>query len=218
MKRIKQTKRKTQKNGIFVLLLTLMFISLPRLVSAYENREAQLPEMMGVVAAVADECVLVVGEPLSDEGWPEVLLHVLDAPVYDLMTGCLVGPEEITEGAWVRVAYGYPLTDTEPPLADASEIWLHYGEDGSAAFKAMVSENIQYDEESCTFMTADGKYRVTLTPETQIIDINRGYADPADIRPGLSMFVWVDMVTASSPAQAYPDKVVLIDFDYRGIE
>lgn len=168
------------------------------------------PETLGIVASVSDECIFVVGEPLTNDGLPEVIVNISGAPVYDLMTGYPADISHIAEGMLVRVAYDHHSTETDPPLADAAVVWLNYGVEGSAAFKATVSENILYSEDHCEFMTADGKYRITLTPETFIFNTDDGYIEPGDIAPGVSMFVWVDMVTASSPAQVYPDKVMLI--------
>lgn len=171
-----------------------------------------LPETFGMVLAVQDDYLHILGEPLTEDGLEEVIVKINHAPVYDLLTGHTVHAENIREGTYIRVAYTPATThEDSPPTADAAAVWLHYGEEGAAAFKAVVSENIQYYDDRCTFMTADGKYRVTLTENTLIMDADDGFYEPFDIRPGIAMFIWVDMVTASCPAQAYPDKVMLME-------
>lgn len=195
------------KRSITAALIIMAIATSTYTVEAYEPF---FYETWGVVAEASDDYIYLTGEPLTDGALTAVILNIGEAPVYDLLTGYPADPEQITEGMWIRAAYDMRTADTDPPLADAAVVWLHYGEEGSAAFKVTVSENIFYDESDCTFMTADGKYRITLTPETIITDTDDGFIEPDDIQPGVSMFIWVDMVTASSPAQAYPDKVMLI--------
>ncbi len=153
-------------------------------------------EMIGLVVSNEDGELNVV-EDGTDLEW---MCLTTEAEAYDLLTGLPVYAEDIEAGTYIRV-----FDEPRGPI-----LWVNCWEDGAAAFKAMVSENIQYDEDTCYFLTGDEKYRVTLTPDTVIYDPDIGFIGPEDIRPGNEMFVWVDMVTASCPAQAYPDQVVII--------
>jgi hypothetical protein len=177
-----------------LLSVTINLLSMSSLTGIALNG---MNEVVGVVLSNSGGVLSV-----SDEDKPEleVLCLISETDAYDLLTGLPADPASIGEGAYVRV-FG---TDSRPV------VWINCWEEGAAAFKATVSENIQYEDLSCNFLTCDEKYRVTLSSDTVIYDPVIGFISPADIRPGQEMFVWLDMVTASCPAQAYPDQVVLI--------
>jgi hypothetical protein len=177
-----------------LLSLTINLLAMSSLTAIALNG---MNDIVGVVLSNRDGMLSI-----SDEDEPdfEVLCLVNETDAYDLLTGLPADPGSISEGAYVRV-FG---SDSRPV------VWINCWEEGAAAFKATVSENIQYADLSCNFLTCDEKYRVTLSGDTVIYDPAVGFISPADIRPGQEMFVWLDMVTASCPAQAYPDQVVLI--------
>jgi hypothetical protein len=156
-------------------------------------------EIYGRVISNEGGFLHIVGESF---GAPEEIVVNTDyASVYDLLTGFPIRTRDLAESMAVQVLH----------MGDyAAVVWANYESENAAAFKAITSENIQYTAEDCAFLTLDGKYRVVLTPDTLIIDPFAGALTPLDILPGHEMFIWVDMVTASSPALVYPEKVVLV--------
>jgi len=164
-------------------------------------------ETIGYVHAFDGERLHVVGEAITHSGREDVLIDISSAPIYDLLTGHQVSPRAVHEGVSIRVAY--VISHKEP--FDALAVWLNWDSSEAAVFSAMVSENIQYIDGACVFLSSDGKYRITLSQDTVIICPRRGQLTPMDIVPGHEFFVWVDMITASSPAKVFPDKVVLLD-------
>jgi hypothetical protein len=177
-----------------LLSLTVVLMAVGGLTAYAHNG---MNDIVGVVLSNRDGVLSVYNE---DEPDFEVSCLISETDAYDLLTGLPADPGSIGEGAYIRV-FG---SDSRPV------VWINCWEEGAAAFKATVSENIQYADYSCNFLTCDEKYRVTLSGDTVIYDPALGFIGPSDIRPGQEMFVWLDMVTASCPAQAYPDQVVLI--------
>lgn len=160
-------------------------------------------ETMGVIKDFCGEFLFLSGESLTPDGYDDLEIELGDAPIYDLLTGLPVSVASIQPGIEARVAYtGYP--------PQATAIWLHPNHDGAAVFTVTVSDNIHYGIGYCVFLSADGRYRITLTEDTYILDVPYGAISPEDVVPGQAFFVWVDMITASSPALVYPDKVVSI--------
>ena len=158
--------------------------------------------------AMQGDIVLVVGEPLTENGLSEVPVKIGNAPVYDLLTGFAIDPAVITADIGVRAAYGAnPLECGSFP---AVTLWLNWDCDQAAAFTVVVSENISWTDEDAVFLSSDGKYRVAFTPDTVIIDPFHGDFHLSDVEPGMEFFLWVDMITASTPAWVYPDKAVLV--------
>ena len=160
-------------------------------------------ETIGTVADVNGSLLHVVGESFISASPSDIVIDTKNARVYDLLTGFPMDAYHIAKDQSVRVAY------------DASHmalaVWLNYDDAHAAVFSVAVSDNIQYGADNCTFLCTDGKYRVTLSSKTVIIDPYAGEMSPSDILPGQEFFVWVDMITASSPSLVYPEKVVLID-------
>jgi len=191
-------------------LIVLALFALAPVLSAIDvngmDKVSTESETMGVIVSHQDNFLHVIGEPLTESALDDVVIIVGDAPIYDMLTGFPVDISAIIEGMYARIAYYQQ--PSEPHMALA--IWLNYCHKDAAVFAVAVSENIQYIDDSCIFLSVDGKFRIVLAPDTAIIDPCHGYIKPTDIYPGQKMFVWVDMVTASSPALAYPDKVVLI--------
>ena len=161
-----------------------------------------ISETIGSVVDFAGDGLHIVGEPLTAAGHSDIIVDISDARIYDLRTGFPVGADFIKKDMSVRVAYDTSKT--------ALAVWLNCDDEDSAVFSVVVSDNIQYGHDSSVFLCTDGKYRVTLSPETIIVD-PYGELSPADILPGQEFFLWVDMITASSPSLVYPDKVVLIN-------
>ena len=129
------------------------------------------------------------------------------ADAFDLLTGCRIYASEVIQGDSVKIEYAY----TNMEWLDAVNVWVNYGADGAAAFKAMVSGDMQFfGDGQCAFLTVDGKYRIMVGGDTEVFDPAVGRIEPAELRPGYEVFVWVDMVTASRPAQVYPEKIVVI--------
>ena len=159
-------------------------------------------ETFGIINSLDNFYLHVIGDPLTPAGKHDIIVDIADAHIYDLLTGFPAEITDITEGMSVRVAY----IDQ-----DAIAVWLNCNYDDSAVFTVVVSDNIQYGYEYTTFLSTDEKYRVTLCDKTIIIDPEYGEISHNDIVPGQEFFIWVDMITASSPSLVYPDKVVLIN-------
>jgi len=164
--------------------------------------QSEINETIGEIAALTATHLHITGDPVTPAGHHDIAVVIGDAPIYDLRTGFPVCVSFMVEGMSARVAYDN--------AKNAVAIWLNCDYEDSAVFTVVVSGNIRYEYDHCTFLSADGKYRVTLSPETVIIDPYYGELSHADILPGQEFFVWVDMITASHPSLVYPDKVVVI--------
>jgi len=182
--------------AIFALNLT---------VAAYSGIYTTVDEILGHVVDFGDGYVHIVGESLTISGRDQVLVRVGDIPVYDLLTGYRAGVHDISEGTSIRAAYV-----AEEPF-EAMVVWLNWDYADAAVFSVTVSENIQYGDDYCIFLSADGRYRFALCSKTDVICPFYGQISPMDISPGQEFFVWVDMITASNPALVYPDKMVRLD-------
>jgi len=163
----------------------------------------EIGETIGIVVGLDGKQMHVVGEPLTVAGHTDIVVDISRARIYDLLTGFPVYISFIQEGMNVRIAYDMSKS--------ALAVWLNCDYENSAVFSVAVSDNIKYGQGHCVFLCSEGKYRITLTPETVIIDPHHGYLSPLDVFPGQELFLWVDMITASSPSLVYPDKVVLIN-------
>ena len=191
---------------IFVLALSLI----PHLTvkAAGVNLEPEIiDETIGTVEDFAMGCLYIIGEALTVGGLDSAIIELGDAPIYDLLTGLPISACCIKVGTDIRVAY---IRQPDMP-AQAITVWLNPNHEDAAVFTTIVSENIQYGLDYCVFLSADGRYRITLTADTYILDPGYGLITTQDILPGQEFFVWVDMITASSPALVFPDKVVLIE-------
>ncbi|MCL2578268.1 MAG: hypothetical protein FWE27_09545 [Defluviitaleaceae bacterium] len=163
-------------------------------------------EIIGYVVEVHGDIVHIIGEPLTEDGFSDALIRLGNAPIYDLRTGFRVDVYDIEKDMDIRMAF--KTSDAEP--FSAMVVWLNWNDNDAAVFTVVASENINIGEDDAIFLSADGKYRVALTPETIILDPYSGILLPCDIAPGMEFFVWVDMITASTPALVYPDKVVVV--------
>ena len=189
------------KKLVIALLLFLVFAT-----AATLERPCNIGETLGNVASIDGSYIYIVGESLTIAGHKNVVVNIAGAPIYDLITGFPAQLSDITKGMNIRLAY-----ETSPNKeSTALVVWLNCDFDNSAVFTVVVSDNIHYGHENCTFLSQDGKYRVTVSDKTVIIDPYYGEISPHDIAPGQEFFVWVDTITASSPSLVYPDKVVLI--------
>ena len=164
-------------------------------------------ETIGVVVSMEGDTLGIIGEAITDGGFSEIIISVGDAPFFDLLTGLPMTIRDIVPNMGIRVAYGEAQNGLPAP---AVAIWANWDYDDAAVFTVLVSENIHRGADGVVFLSSDGKYRVALTQETQILDYRHNPLTPADIAPGMEFFVWVDMITASTPALVYPDKVVQI--------
>ena len=204
---------KRRNLAFFVLTLTLA-LTLNLTVKAandtvvsYENGDAQIDETIGIIESIDGDFLHISGEALTYGGLDEVVVQVGDAPVYDLLTGLPVRLNAVKAGMEARVVY-MQQGAAHPP--QAMVIWLHPSHEDAAVFSAVVSDSIYYGPDYTVFLSADGRYRITLTQDTYILVPGHGPIAPEDIEPGQEFFVWVDMITASSPALVFPDKVVYI--------
>ena len=189
-----------------VLILAVSLNCAPNAVMAYEH----CLETLGEVIPTDDGLLLVSGISLTEDSWDEVLLCIEEAEIYDLRSGFAISPQDIYEGDCVRVVYALDGDDIGHIAARALMVYAHAGAQDAADLMIVVSDNIWYSEEGCVFVTLDGKYRVTLSEDTLLLD-SYGYEISYDeITPGMEMFVWADFVTASVPGQVIPDKIVLL--------
>ncbi|MCL2203939.1 MAG: hypothetical protein FWB88_08370 [Defluviitaleaceae bacterium] len=166
-------------------------------------------ETQGKIKQIKGTHVRVVGEALTGDAHADVWVCVENAPVYDLVTGLRVPAPAIKRGMGARAAY---LIGDGAGVYPAVVLWLNSCRDDAAVFTAVASENIQYGADFCVFLTADGKYRITLTADSYIYDPEYGAMGPGDILPGQEFFIWVDSITASCPALVFPDKAVLVRY------
>ena len=186
-----------------MLALYLTFLTASGMYITDDIFEDEIFETVGRVLSAESGQLHVVGENFLSGAPSDIVVDAVNARVYDLLTGFPTDVSRITAGQSARVAYN--------AHGAAQTVWLHYGEDYAAVFSVVVSENIWRDGDTCVFLCSEGKYRVTLSQETVIIDPYLGDMSPQDIAPGQEFFVWVDMITASSPSHVYPEKVVLMN-------
>ena len=168
--------------------------------------ETEIDETIGIIESCSGDFLKISGEALTCGGLDDIIIQIGEAPIYDLITGLPVTVRSLKTGMEVRIAYlrqagGYP---------QAIAIWLNPDHPDAAVFSTTVSDNIYYGPDYTVFLSADGRYRITLMADTLIFVPEYGEIYPEDIVPGQEFFVWVDMITASSPALVYPDKVVSI--------
>ena len=166
-----------------------------------------IDETMGIIEDFVMGRLHISGEALTASGLDDVVIELGDAPIYDLLTGLPVLTREIDAGMEVLAVY----LMQSGGLPQAVALWLNPSHEDAAVFTTTVSENIQYGPDYCVFLSTDGRYRITLTADTEIFDPGCGPITTYDVVPGQEFFVWVDMITASSPALVFPDKVVLIE-------
>ena len=170
----------------------------------FASEPGTIDETIGEIVYFNWDVIHVVGEAITPHGCDDIIAQIGDAPIYDLTTG--FSAKDITIGTEAHIRYlrqpGFP--------PQALAVWLHPNHASAAVFTTEVSGNIQYGPDYCVFMSACGRNRVVLTAQTIIYDPIYGYLHPHDIEPGQEFFVWVDKITASSPALVYPDKVVLL--------
>jgi len=161
-----------------------------------------IDETIGKVVSLDGDILRVVGEPLNGSGSHTVAVNIKNAPMYDLLTGWSVCTDFVHKEMCVRVAYDMDK--------NAVAVWFNVQRQNAAVMSVVVSDNIQFGQGYCVFLSACGKFRITLGPDTVISD-RYGLLCITEVLPGQEYFVWVDMITASNPAIVYPDKVVLID-------
>ncbi|MCL2604392.1 MAG: hypothetical protein FWD90_07930 [Defluviitaleaceae bacterium] len=176
--------------------------------TAYASDVMYVGETQGIITRVNRDRVRIEGEVLTDGGFTIVDVNVKNAPVYDLITGQRVSYTEARRGMSARAAYA---VDTLPPPYPAVVLWLNACHNDAAVFTAVVSENIRWEAGHCVFLTADGRYRVTLSSETPVYGPRYERMAVGEIMPGQEFFIWVDSITASCPALVYPDKAVLVE-------
>jgi len=167
---------------------------------------SEMHETAGTIKSYSGDFVRISGEALTHGGLDDVVLQIGDAPVYDLITGLPVPPTRMKPGMDVRAAY-YTLADGPQ---QAMAIWLNPDHEDAAVFSITVSSSIYYGPDYVVFLSSDKRYRITLTTDSSIYVPGHGQVGPHDVVPGQEFFVWVDMITASSPALVFPDKVVSI--------
>ena len=191
----------------FFALLCLI-LSLDLTVLAFDDMNT-VGETAGHVVSFDGQEIHVVGEAITSAGYADVIICIKNSPpVYDLLTGFEISPSTIYEGMCIRAAYLPSGLFGKP--SEAITVWANWDFDDSAVFSVVVSENIQYGNGYCVFLSQDGKYRITVTYETSLTCPYFGTITPRDILPYQEFFVWVDMITASSPALVYPDKMVML--------
>jgi len=194
------------KKRILIFILALALATCLTAAASSVNVKTSIEETIGTIIVNDCGCLHISGEALTHNALGEVIITVGDAPIYSLLSGLPIPLNSIKPGMEARIAY----IDKPEGLPQAIAIWLHPNHADAAVFTTTVSDNIQYGPGYCVFLSADGKYRITLDDDTLILDSNNKQITPEDIGPGQSFFIWVDMVTASSPALVYPDKVVNI--------
>ena len=193
------------KTRLFAIVVALAILTSLTAKAANVNFE-QVDETIGVILDYDNGYLQIHGDPLTPGGFFEATIDIGDAPIYNLLTGLPASVNSLVPGTQVRTAY-FSHPDAAP---QAVAIWLHPNHKNAAAFTITVSDNIQYGHGYCNFLSTDGRYRIILTDDTYILDPTYGPQAPEYIEPGQTMFVWVDVLTASSPALVYPEKVVTI--------
>jgi len=190
-----------------VLCLTVFVVLIASQCFTVLAVSGSVDETIGYIIDVEDDVLHISGDALTAGGFSKVAVQVGDAPIYDLLTGLPISLCGITPEMSIRTAYGSAVAGLPSP---AVVIWVNWDYDDAAAFTVTVSENIHYCPDGVVFLSTDGRYRVALTDDILILDYHHNLLNSADIVPGMEFFVWVDMITASSPALVYPDKVVLV--------
>jgi len=194
-----------KKRTLIIILALILFPNLTAK-AAGVTFETEIDETIGIIESYRGDFVRISGEALTYGGLDDVTVQVGEAPIYNLVTGLPATVRSLKPGTEARSAY-FMQAGKHP---QAVAIWLNPSHEDAAVFSTTVSDNIYYGPDYTVFLSADGRYRITLTVDTFIYVPGYGEVYPEDVVPGQEFFVWVDMITASSPALVYPSKVVCI--------
>lgn len=131
-------------------------------------------------------------------------------PIIHNETGLPLQVKDLQKGDRVWVTYDMKMTRSLPPQTVAHAIVAKVGENATPAIFAEIA-SVTQKEDSLWAATADGNYVLLFRPDVAVTPFRtKNIVTAQDIVPGSTLFAWFDIMTLSIPAQAAPDKAVLV--------
>ena len=170
-------------------------------------------EMFGEGTMTADGFLAVDGDALQEEAWEDLMLYVDDALVYDLRDGLRTTIRAMSDAyPVIPMLVVYVPTEHAEPFAHAVIIYCYPGAAESADFSVIASDNIRYGESQCIFVSADGRFRIVIDEDTEILNDSGTPINRTEIKPGDEMLVWADYIAASFPGQIHAGRIVVMEY------
>ncbi|MDR1262729.1 MAG: hypothetical protein LBK46_04475 [Oscillospiraceae bacterium] len=130
--------------------------------------------------------------------------------ILDGQTGAALAIDALKQGEAVAAVTRPIATQSMPPQSPGLVIFANLPEDGIAPTYAVIKE-VSVDAENQTWIMTDLDVNWRVSAETPLIPYKAGAPVTMDqLTPGLQVVGWYAVTTKSLPAQATPDKVLIL--------
>ncbi|MDR2656254.1 MAG: hypothetical protein LBB86_00330 [Oscillospiraceae bacterium] len=163
---------------------------------------------MGVVGSIEQDNV-----SLKETGGDAVTIVITvtdETLILDGQTGAALAIDALKQGEAV-IAVTRPIAaQSMPPQSPGLAIFANLPEDGVSPTYAVIKE-VSVDAENQTWIVTDLDVNWRISAETPLIPYKAGAPVTMDqLTPGLQVVGWYAITTKSLPAQATPDKVLIL--------
>ncbi len=185
-----------------------------------EVEEEQNPVVMPFIQQVV-EMRAVVKEIINEEyksilvedefNKTEVSLNIDEDTIIIDTTGTAVNLEDLKADAKIKVVHSQAMTFSLPPQTYTYAIVVENEEEPMSPQYIQVGEVLENEDGTITVESVDKSFLITINKDAVITPFKtKNIVTVDDIKTGSILFAWYDIVTASIPAMANTDKVLLL--------
>lgn len=163
----------------------------------------------------------IVSEITDEEGYKSILvddsndknsqisLNIDDNTIVMNVNGEAVGFSELKAGDKISVVHSPAMTFSLPPQTYAYAVIVN--NEQVAVPQYIEAGKVTTENDTTTIESKDGNYIIRVDKDTQIVPFKtKNIVTAQDIVEGTTLFAWYDIMTASMPAQATANKVMIL--------
>ena len=158
------------------------------------------------------DMIIVSSVTVKTADGKELVLHIGDDTLFiDTATGAPANLAELEEGTKVYAYYGDTMTASAPAQVDAEAILVNLDEKHAPAHLLTAERATVNPDGSVTLLAENGGILVTVPADAPVAPyLTKNIVKNTDIRMGVRVLAWYDVVAESYPAQATATKAVLL--------
>lgn len=163
----------------------------------------------GTVQEILENGIHIANDDESDP-YREIVLNITeDTLIVDAVEGSLKTLADIKDGESIHAYTSMAMTRSLPPISNAAVIFCNIPADYAAPEYASILKIEEQDDH--LVLTMDRNIYYHVGDQTPIADFATGEEMKAtDLKEGMRLISWYQIVLQSFPPQATPDKILVI--------
>lgn len=180
----------------------------------------EMPRLLlvqGSITEINDSSVRIQNQ-IETADYQDIILNIHDGTaVIEAVSGDPMTVNGLKVGEYVYAYVSPAMTRSAPPIANAEAVIANIPADFAAPSYLEVQDVAVSEDGTLRVTSEDNRLTLILNADTPVSAyLTKNVLTLKDVKPGVKLFAWSQVMTLSEPPQASPYKLMLMPYGYSG--